>query len=386
MESFAGYFPSHDLNYIGQGAKNSVFGHEQSPFVLRMAFVHDGPCVLTGDIRPTLNSLNFGGATTNLTRLLTQSVTLLRTRIRSPIDIMSTASLSDELFQSVLPPSVPGLMFGVNNAIARVQLCVYDPDIHIFNEKGTACQLHMPLRLNLEMSRRFTGSVKSMAELHAKQQPQFSGMDLLVLAFGYVHDLGLMLAYHNWFPTDAHPGNLLYNRTEGGDLSFAWHDFGRTSSESRVEAQVRTSIRQTIQLLNNCLQHPLRMAASSSPALHSMDTNLNASSVQQVIRSIRLPSPGESSHSYFSSMMSEMEAALYRVLSAEARTLFWRRTGSVSRFVVADMNLRLSGFQAELKSQRVELQSQKQRFEAELRELKARLDESLSVKSAKDEL
>jgi hypothetical protein len=340
IESLAGQFlGSGDLAYIGSGAKNSVIGMQSLPLVIRVAFVHAASCVLTGDIRPALQHVAFADPDSNLTRLASKSIELLRRKVRPAIDIMSSASLSDELFQSVLPSSVPSLVFGVNTAIARTQLCVSNSHLRVRNTKGTACELQTPLRLNIEFSRRFEGSVDSLAKRHLSSQPEFTGADLLVLAFGYVHDLGLMLAHHDWFPTDAHPGNLLYHRTESGVLSFVWHDFGRTSSESHIEKQVRRSIEQTIELLKDCLRHPLRAEPSS---VSSTSSDINEHAVKQVVNVIRPPSPGEASHSYFSSMMADMDSAIHRELSADARTVFWQRIGSTSRYVVADMNMRLS--------------------------------------------
>jgi hypothetical protein len=294
IESLAGSFVNEvwNLKYIGQGAKNSVFGHPLSPFILRIAFVHNAQCVLTGNIIPALRMINVN-RTSNLTMALHESIINLKYNLkRNVIDIMSATSLSEELLQSVLTSSVPGLIFGVNTAIARAQLCVDDSRIRVVHMKvNSPCELKLPLRLNVEISRLFNGSVSSLAEHHSLR-PEFSAMDVLVLAFGYVHDLGQMIAHHNWFPTDAHPGNLLYNRTGNGTLSFAWHDFGHTISESRIDAQIQSSIQQTIDMLFEILKHPLRTDESppSSP-----DISIDANAVSEVIRVLRLPSLGESS-------------------------------------------------------------------------------------------
>lgn len=122
-DSAAGQFPTQDLGdlvYIGNGAtdKSHVFDLNSSSLVLRIAFVHTAQCVFAADIRPSLEHVTVADFDSNKTRLGLKLIELLL-QVRPIINIMSSASLSNEHFQTALPSSVPSLVFGVNTVIAR---------------------------------------------------------------------------------------------------------------------------------------------------------------------------------------------------------------------------------------------------------------------------
>jgi len=224
----------------GEGAKNIVFTHPDVDYVIRMSFAHGGNCVFTYDIYSFAKAID-GCSSTSFCGLLNHSLDVMRRYVsRRPVkDIMSNESLITEKVQSVLPPASPGLIFGVNSEIARMRMCLQPrTSVDVFtisNTKGTACRLTEPLSIVLEVNRRYLGDVAGLL-LHFER---LSILDLVILAHGYVVDLAMMHHYHRWVPTDAHPGNLLYNLSSSGDLVFVWADFGRTSGEERAEAAVQ---------------------------------------------------------------------------------------------------------------------------------------------------
>jgi hypothetical protein len=157
-----------------------------------------------------------------------------------------------------------------------------------------------------------------------------------------------MLVHHNWFPTDAHPGNILYNMTLGGRPSCFWNNLGRTSSDG----QIRASMKQFIDFVRKCMDYEL--SPDELPESDHTQVSVSKQDVNRVLSHMRLPHANESYLDCFNAVLRAMDDEIMSSFTQEFRKMFWLRIGSSSRMVMSDMGIR----QAEMAAQIAALQNQ----------------------------
>jgi hypothetical protein len=342
-----------ELNMFAQGAKGFLIEYPGSPEVLRISCAHGADntrrgtdCVFTCDLAPHLQALQFEpAADSNMHIVLAKSIELYKVNNKQLMDTISLSVLGDEHAFGVLPGSVANNVFGVNSPMYRQhwQICIdaLNNQTAIDNKKiGSTCAFQPPLRFVVEVSRRFAGSLVDLGLAHAEGRIKLTASDLLYFGFGYFHDDREMLVHHNWFPTDAHPGNILYNMTLGGRPSCYWNDLGRTSSDGRLDGQIRASMKQFIDFVRKCMDYEL--SPDELPESDHTQVSVSKQDVNRVLSHMRLPHANESYLDCFSAVLRAMHDEIMSSFTQEFRTMLWLRIGSSSRVVVSDMNVRLA--------------------------------------------
>ena len=238
---------------LGEGAKNVVLAAPgNSSLVLRISLSHSGSCVaVVGHVAVVdmyddmLLHPGHGPWLTTALRHLRAASSAVEHRGK---DIVPFDVIGLECQRASEMSASGGLVFAVNQPVLSMRsVCVGELGTVVAvdaTSDGRHCSLTLPLQLNVDLSRRYTGTLYDLAEHPQKYAAALRPVHVFVLAYGYFHDMLRVYDVMKWVPLDAHPGNLLFNGSDNGNITFTWSDFGTTDEQNgtRAEAQMRRSV------------------------------------------------------------------------------------------------------------------------------------------------
>jgi hypothetical protein len=149
--------------------------------------------------------------------------------------------------------STPQLMFGTNMPIFETQL-----PVNVTNSTGILFRnshLVEPLYFHIEIQAKFTGSLSGViGRESSSEKSKFLAVDYAVLVVGYVNDFRVWLDV-GVIPSDAHSGNIFYQLSNNGNVTFYWGEFGTASKPSNKNAAWSNAIGSFNRFFNVLMLH-----------------------------------------------------------------------------------------------------------------------------------
>ncbi|KAL6069568.1 hypothetical protein QOT17_007416 [Balamuthia mandrillaris] len=214
-----------------------------------------------------------------------------------------------------------------------------------------AVPLQLPFVFAVEHQVRYDGSVEDLAGLLNEE-------DLLVFLYGFFNDQHRMMRAQGSFHVDCHPGNILFRRTSGGLLEFAFSDFGKSASSVHADttAHLPKNFRGSI---DKVLDFVLR-EAKEKPQVQAV--------VKQIIAAEKsLRSQDITVNEYLEGLFKATREGLSSQYDHEQLNHLWDRLGC--RFAVESLRSRLEVVEQELDATRRELNDTKRELNDTKREL-----------------
>jgi hypothetical protein len=263
---------------VGEGAKNVVLAAPgNSSFVLRISLLHRGSCVAVVDHGAVADMygamlLRAGNGTWLATALRHLRTASSAVGHRGK-DIVPYEMIGLECLRASEMSASGGLVFAVHQIVMSTQIvCVGELGrVVAVNaaSDGRQCNLTLPLQLNVDLSRRYTGTIYDLADRPEEYASALRPVHVFVLAYGYFHDMLRVFDVMQWVPLD--------NASDNGNITFTWSDFGTTNEQNgtRATAQLKTSVAEmlrTTEKMANFVQSELavELLRGLSPPLCSM--------------------------------------------------------------------------------------------------------------------
>ena len=361
---------STSVELFASGAENSVFRFTQCPHLIaRLAFFHSGSCPLkveTYYLGLFVNDANFSklplSASTTVLRdgfeqMRQKVVPILPGRMlaeifsRPPVrDIYFTLANVEQRFNGALASGSSGLVYSVIAPLASTTAACFTSSSGNFSElaellmpnpgsSSQRCRFVPPLCVTIELHHRWDSSVDMLVK------SDLTLVDFAVLLLGYLHDCIQMYLQHGWWPYDSHPGNVFVNRTRGGDLIFAWADFGHSHGDNYKERQadqIETSMTKMRQKLQS-------LATGDGRKQTLVET------WELAPRHVYGEPEKLMGEEYQQRQLARIELAIHTYLNTSEYASFTRRVGSTTRSTLMRMQTELATHKTELTSHKVEL-------------------------------
>jgi hypothetical protein len=219
-------------DYLGSGKYNSVYGLQQipsrPPSVARVSITLEYIPVFVGTrklykLREKLlfflHAHYIGGDSIPFIRDILNTSTFYTANYNHNRSLTELSKLRKEQMREANAFTTKGRVFDVNVPLDVYLIRLSDSLIQN-NQWKYSVELSLPCFMQIEIRRRYPGSIDEL------KPGDLIFSEVLTLFYGYWYDQLKFLTTWGGYHMDATVGNILYERSPSGNISFIWNDFG----------------------------------------------------------------------------------------------------------------------------------------------------------------